>query len=99
MAKKAPIARERGRPRDLKRPVPAARRVASRGAYTLPFQRWQALVFGVGLGVILAGYLALGQGSITTAPLLLVIGYCVFLPLLLIWKGKSEKEKKDGEGM
>jgi len=31
-----------------------------------------------------AGYLLLAQGSITVAPLLLVLGYCVLLPLGLI---------------
>jgi len=31
-----------------------------------------------------AGYLLLAQGSVTAAPVLLVLGYCVLLPLGLI---------------
>jgi hypothetical protein len=35
----------------------------------------------IALGV---GYLLLGRGSTTAAPILLVLGYCVLLPLGLI---------------
>lgn len=35
---------------------------------------------------ILAGYAALWQGSISLAPLLLVLGYCLLLPLSLLWR-------------
>ncbi len=39
----------------------------------------------VGAAVVLAaGYLLLARGSTTAAPILLVVGYCVLLPLGLI---------------
>ena len=38
---------------------------------------WLALVF------ITVGYVLLGRGDITLAPMLLVTGYCVMLPLFL----------------
>jgi hypothetical protein len=42
-------------------------------------------VLGVaGLAAIVAGYALLAQGSITAAPLLLVLGYVVLLPLAII---------------
>ena len=50
----------------------------------LTFTRVNA-VFGVaGLVALTAGYWLLGQGSITTAPLLLVLGYLVLLPIAII---------------
>jgi hypothetical protein len=43
------------------------------------------LVLGVaGLIALAVGYLLLSQGSITAAPILLVLGYVVLVPLALI---------------
>lgn len=53
-------------------------------APTLRFTRinlWFALA---GLTAIAAGYYLLGQGSITLAPVLLVLGYVVLLPIAII---------------
>ena len=41
-------------------------------------------LFGVALAVIVAGYIALAMGSITLAPLLLVVGYCVMIPWAIL---------------
>ncbi len=46
-----------------------------------PTNLWIALG---GLAVIAAGYYLLGQGSISLAPVLLVLGYVVLLPLAII---------------
>ena len=37
-----------------------------------------------GMGTIALGYYLLGQGSTTAAPLLLVLGYVVLLPLAIM---------------
>ncbi|WP_420448631.1 hypothetical protein [Candidatus Palauibacter sp.] len=44
--------------------------------------------FALGLTSIAAGYVLLDQGSVTAAPLLLILGYAVFLPagLILGWR-------------
>ena len=43
------------------------------------------LALGVaGLAALVVGYWLLAQGSITAAPLLLVLGYVVLLPLAII---------------
>ncbi len=34
--------------------------------------------------VLMAGYVLLARGSTTAAPILLVVGYCILLPLGLI---------------
>jgi hypothetical protein len=55
-----------------------------RGELTTQPLRLTALnwaVLGVAAGVILAGYVSLAAGSTVVAPLLLVLGYCVLIPL------------------
>lgn len=37
-----------------------------------------------GFAAIVAGYVLLKQGDITVAPLLLVAGYCVLVPVFLL---------------
>jgi hypothetical protein len=39
-----------------------------------------------GLAVIIAGFISLAGGSITLAPILLVLGYCVLIPVGLLVK-------------
>ncbi|HVP07373.1 MAG TPA: hypothetical protein VMS71_05975 [Candidatus Acidoferrum sp.] len=48
-----------------------------------PFTKTNYLMLGVALVVIIIGFVLLGSGSITLAPLLLVAGYCVLVPLAL----------------
>jgi len=55
-----------------------------------PFGPRNYILFGIGLFVIVAGYISLSAGSITLAPILLVLGYCVLIPISIIIKGKSE---------
>ena len=43
-------------------------------------------VMGAGLVVIIAGFISLASGSITLAPILLVLGYCVLIPVGLLVK-------------
>ena len=43
-----------------------------------------SLLLGIAVAVLGLGYVALSRGSTTLAPVLLVLGYCVFLPLGLI---------------
>ena len=47
--------------------------------------------FALGLTSIAAGYVLLDRGSVTAAPLLLILGYVVFLPagLILGWRRLS----------
>ncbi len=44
------------------------------------------------LGVISigAGFYFLNEGSITLAPILMVLGYLVFIPVGLLWRGKEK---------
>lgn len=53
---------------------------------TLSFSRINAIWLGAAAVAILAGFALLGTGSMTIAPLLLVVGYCVLLPIGVIKK-------------
>ena len=65
------------------------RNVVGNPLYTLPFHRSHYQLFGLVIGVILLGFIALASESITVGPLLMVAGYCLGIPLVLVWKGKS----------
>jgi hypothetical protein len=87
-------AKKRGAERRRERKT--ARR-AARPVDRLPFERANWILFGVALAVIALGYVFLAAGSITLAPLLLVAGYCVLVPLAIIYKprprvGQSAQE-------
>ena len=44
--------------------------------------RWK--LFGIGLAAIVLGFVLLAMNNITIAPLLLVLGYCVLVPLAFL---------------
>ena len=54
------------------------------------FTRLNWILFAVASGVILIGYILLNQSpaegffSLTAAPLLLVLGYCVLIPVAIL---------------
>ena len=57
-----------------------------------PYKRKNYLLFGVGVFVIIVGYLIMYQGevnsfqSLVISPLLLLAGYLIIIPLALIYK-------------
>ncbi|MBN1756178.1 hypothetical protein JW877_08215 [bacterium] len=58
----------------------------------LPFTSINYLFFGISVISIALGFLILAQGSITLAPILLVLGYCVFMPLAILLRGDKKKK-------
>lgn len=46
---------------------------------TLPFLWW-----GIAIAVLLLGFADLARGGETIAPILLVIGYCVLVPIAIL---------------
>ena len=65
-------------------------KAASNESSVFSKRNWQWL--GAGAIVIIAGFISLGMGSITLAPILLVLGYCVLIPVgLLVGPPKSER--------
>jgi hypothetical protein len=47
------------------------------------------LVLGLGIAMLVAGYVALSRGSITLAPALLILGYCGFVPASLLIRARK----------
>ncbi len=60
-----------------------------------PFGKRNYMFFGAAMLSIIVGYIALGQGSITLAPILLVLGYCVLVPISLIIKGDPDQDESE----
>ena len=50
-----------------------------------------SVLLGLGVAALVAGYIALGRGSITLAPILLVAGYCGLIPASLLWRGRGQE--------
>jgi hypothetical protein len=57
----------------------------------LPLEKANLILFAVALGVIVLGYVVLAGGSITLAPILLVLGYCVLVPLAIVYRSPSRR--------
>jgi hypothetical protein len=60
------------------------------------FGRRNYIILAIGLFLIVAGFLFLAAGDITISPVLLVIGYCVIIPIgILLPNGKGEESRAD----
>lgn len=70
------------------RPSPKA---AKTEEISWPFGMKNYLIFAAALIVIVIGYVTLGYGSMTLAPALLVLGYCVLIPVAIVIKDKPDK--------
>jgi hypothetical protein len=49
-----------------------------------------SLLLGLAVAVLVVGFLALSRGSITLAPVLLVLGYCGLIPASLLIRGRNQ---------
>lgn len=69
-----------------------------------PFTRKNWVVFGIGLAFIVCGYILLrippvdGFLSLTLAPILLVLGYCVFIPAAILIRDKTPVHSDPAQG-
>ncbi|MER3524606.1 MAG: hypothetical protein C4326_11230 [Ignavibacteria bacterium] len=69
-----------------------ARGKRSKKVETLPLGPENFMIMGLGVLVIIAGYIALAIGPIegflplVLAPILLVLGYCVIIPVGILFK-------------
>ena len=52
------------------------------------------LILGLGALMIAFGFVSLSRGSITLAPILLVAGYCVAIPLGIMGGTRPREEKQ-----
>jgi len=68
------------------RPQPKAKIVsqAARSRPNIQFKTKNWVLMALGIVTIIAGYVLLSKGSITLAPILLVAGYCVIIPVAIL---------------
>ena len=70
---------------------------------SIPFGRENYVFFLIGLLIIIIGYVFMAQGpadsfwSLTLAPILLVISYCIIIPISIIYKKKSTQKENTVE--
>lgn len=77
--------------------TPKPKRTAREGSLVLGHRNVLLLVTGI--VVVLIGYVLLGRGSVTAAPLLLVVGYCVMIPLsIVLWSKRADDGQRSGTG-
>ena len=58
---------------------------------SLGFGRINYILMGIGIILIIVGYVFLALGDITIAPILLVVGYCAVLPIAILISGHPKK--------
>ncbi len=81
--------------------VAAKRKVTS---LPLPFTKRNYQILGLGLLIIILGYIALGQEPwngtmpLVVAPILLVLGYCVVIPFGILYRQKVEEPASTSSG-
>jgi uncharacterized membrane protein HdeD (DUF308 family) len=69
----------------------------------LPFTSLNYQIFAAGLVLIILGYVALAQPpvdsfmSLTVAPILLILGYCVVIPFAIMYQKKESAASPDGK--
>jgi len=64
---------------------------------TAPFGTINYILFAAGLIVITAGWFLLRAGHISLSPLMLILGYCVVIPVAIILKPRSGKSSSPGK--
>ncbi len=79
--------------------------------WKFPLEKQNFVILGIGLAVIVIGYLLMSTGisedaatidgtwnnplAVDIAPLLLVLGYCVIIPVGLLKNFRTEEQRKD----
>ena len=60
-----------------------------------PFNKTNYMLFGIGLLVIIIGYLIIANNIVDSyastklGPMILFIGYCIIIPIAIIYKSKN----------
>jgi len=78
-------------------------RAKAKKSGNLPFTKRNYQIFGLGIFVLVLGYLSLMRGpvdsfwSLTLAPILLVIGYIFIIPYAFLYSDKSGKQNPQAE--
>jgi hypothetical protein len=84
-----------------KKPTYGTNTKTVKAAWNFPWTKRQFVAIGVGLFVIIIGFALLSTGlgdnwdnplAISVAPIVLVIGYCVIIPIgIMLYRGNDEQ--------
>jgi len=89
------MAREK-RGRNEKGRKPSGDSTAARGVSPeTGFSAANIRILIVSIVVIIAGFVLLSRGSVTLAPILLVLGYCVLVPISIIYRSRGGGDGRD----
>jgi hypothetical protein len=66
------------------KPSPKPKRATPQDVVRVRWEKRNIALFGGGLGAVVLGFVLLSQGDVTLAPILLVLGYCVLIPLAFV---------------
>jgi uncharacterized membrane protein HdeD (DUF308 family) len=81
--------------------VKAKQKAKKKTRQAIPFGRENYIIFLIGILVVVLGYIFLAQGpadsfwSLTLAPILLVISYCIIIPISIIYRKKTPKQEAE----
>jgi uncharacterized membrane protein HdeD (DUF308 family) len=64
----------------------------------LPLERRNWTVIGAAIAMIILGFFLLSQGDVTAAPFLLVLGYCVLIPVGILLPPRGTRSQNDTVG-
>ena len=87
-------------PKAQARSASRTRKKKEMASFQLPFTRINYLGLGLGILFIVIGYICLSQPpvdgfiSVTLAPILLVLGYCVIIPIAIFLKEPKSKASR-----
>lgn len=62
---------------------------------SIPFTGINYILFAVGLLIITAGWFLLRAGHISVSPIMLILGYCVVIPVAIIIAPGAKKDKAE----
>jgi len=61
---------------------------------TVPFGKLNYILFAAGLLIITAGWFLLRAGHISLSPVMLILGYCVIIPVAIVFAPKKKNSSR-----
>jgi hypothetical protein len=69
----------------------------------LPFTKVNYYLIAIGIGLVILGFIAMAEGSVegalplVVAPILLVIGYCIIIPVGILYRKREVRPETPSE--
>lgn len=82
----------------MSKPLQKTKKIKGNDVPALPFTKINYLLFFAGVITLIVGYITLSIGpwdsfmSLTLSPILLVLAYCVLIPVAILYRRKDNDE-------